>query len=68
MIPSSKRLNEIAKLLEEGKVKADVAEIYSFKDATKAWKDLAGNLGANKNNQSGKMQSSKHGKLVIQVS
>ena len=68
MIPSSKRLSKIAKLLEEGKVKADVAAIYSFKDATQAWKDLAGNLGANKNNQSGKMQSSKHGKLVIQVS
>jgi NADPH:quinone reductase-like Zn-dependent oxidoreductase len=28
----------------------------------------AGNLGVNKNNQSGKRQSSKHGKLVIQVS
>jgi NADPH:quinone reductase-like Zn-dependent oxidoreductase len=68
MIPSSKRLSEIAKLLEEGKVKTDVAAIYPFKDASKAWMDLAGNSDANKNNQSGKMKSSRHGKLVIQVS
>jgi NADPH:quinone reductase-like Zn-dependent oxidoreductase len=68
MVPSSKRLNKIAKLLEEGKVRTDIAAIYSLKDAAKAWKDIAGNMGANKNNQSNRMQVSKHGKLVIQVS
>jgi NADPH:quinone reductase-like Zn-dependent oxidoreductase len=68
MQPSSKRLGEIAKLLEEGKVKPDVAAIYSFEDAARAWKDIAGNLGAGKNSQSGKTPGSKHGKLVIQVS
>jgi NADPH:quinone reductase-like Zn-dependent oxidoreductase len=68
MTPSSKRLSEIAKLLEEGKVKTDVAAIYPFRDAAQAWKDLEGNSGADKNNPSGKMQVRKHGKLVIQVS
>jgi photosystem II stability/assembly factor-like uncharacterized protein len=68
MVPSSKRLSKIAKLLEEGKVKTDIAAIYSLKDAAKAWKDIAGNMGVNNNNQSNKMQVSKHGKLVIQVS
>lgn len=62
MIPTSKRLNEIVKLLEKGTVKPDIAAIYSFKDSAKAWEDISGHMG------SGKSQVVKHGKLVIQVS
>jgi NADPH:quinone reductase-like Zn-dependent oxidoreductase len=59
MVPSAERLSSIAKLLEEGKIKADVARLYPLEDAAQAWQDISGNL-------SGKKQAS-HGKLVLEV-
>jgi len=59
MIPSAERLSRIAKLLEEGKIKADVADIYPLENAAQAWQAISGNLSGNK--------QAPHGKLVLEV-
>jgi NADPH:quinone reductase-like Zn-dependent oxidoreductase len=59
LIPSAERLGRIAKLLEEGKIKADVANIYPLDNAAQAWEDISGNLSGNKQEA--------HGKLVLEV-
>jgi NADPH:quinone reductase-like Zn-dependent oxidoreductase len=44
LAPSGEVLGKIARLLEEGKIRPDVAASYSLKDAGQAWKDIARNL------------------------
>jgi NADPH:quinone reductase-like Zn-dependent oxidoreductase len=46
LAPSADMLGRIARLLEEGTIRPDVATVYPLKDATQAWKDIAGNLPA----------------------
>jgi NADPH:quinone reductase-like Zn-dependent oxidoreductase len=59
MVPSAERSGRIAKLLEEGKIKADVARIYPLEKAAEAWQAISGNLSGN--------QRTSHGKLVLEV-
>src|ERR1700756_2338360 len=42
--PSGDMLGRIARLLEEGTIRPDVATVYALQDAAKAWKDIARNL------------------------
>src|SRR5207245_2477516 len=44
LAPSADVLGRIARLLEEGTIRPDVATIYALQDAAQAWKDIAGNL------------------------
>ena len=37
-------LGKIARLLEEGTIRPDVATVYQLQDAAQAWKNIAGNL------------------------
>jgi len=44
LVPSADELTRIARLLEEGTIRPDVASVYALQDAAKAWKDIAENL------------------------
>src|SRR5450631_492536 len=44
LAPSGDRLGRIARLLEEGTIRPDVATVYALQDAAQAWKEIAGNL------------------------
>ena len=44
LAPSGDGLGRIARLLEEGTIRPDVATVYALQDAAQAWKDIAGNL------------------------
>src|SRR6201986_4997044 len=44
LAPSGDVLGRIARLLEEGKIRPDVAKVYALGDAAQAWKDIAENL------------------------
>jgi NADPH:quinone reductase-like Zn-dependent oxidoreductase len=44
LAPSGDVLGRIARLLEEGTIRPDVATVYALPDAGEAWKDIAGNL------------------------
>ena len=44
LAPSGDRLARIARLLEEGTIRPDVATVYALQDAAQAWKDIAGNM------------------------
>src|SRR5579862_5861647 len=46
LTPSADMLGKIARLLEDGTIRADVAAVYPLQDVAQAWKDLAGNLPA----------------------
>jgi NADPH:quinone reductase-like Zn-dependent oxidoreductase len=52
--PSGDGLGRIARLLEKGTIRPDVATVYALQDAARAWKDVAA-----------KRRS--HGKLVLRV-
>ena len=43
LAPSGDVLGRIARLLEEGTIRPDVATVYALQDAAQAWKDIAGN-------------------------
>src|SRR5712691_9402171 len=43
LAPSADGLGRIARLLEAGTLRPDVATVYPLQDAAQAWKDLAGN-------------------------
>jgi NADPH:quinone reductase-like Zn-dependent oxidoreductase len=64
MVPSTERLASIAKLLEEGKLKADVARLYPLENASQAWEDISTNLSKGKQ----ATRKGAHGKLVLEVS
>ena len=70
LAPSGERLGRIARLLEEGTIRPDVATVYALQDAAKAWNDIAGNLpGVHGISPSGPgaARPRSHGKLVLRV-
>jgi NADPH:quinone reductase-like Zn-dependent oxidoreductase len=71
LAPSADMLGRIARLLEEGTLRPDVATVYALQDAAQAWKDIAGNLpGVHGMSPSGPETARRrsHGKIVLRVS
>src|SRR6201987_831957 len=70
LAPSGDVLGRIARLLEEGTIRPDVATVYALQDAAQAWKDIAGNLpgvhGMSPSAQGAKTPRL-HGKIVLRV-
>jgi len=70
LAPSGDMLGRIAKLLEEGTIRPDVATVYALQDAAQAWKDIAGNLpgvhGVSPSGPGAERRRS-HGKIVLRV-
>jgi NADPH:quinone reductase-like Zn-dependent oxidoreductase len=70
LAPSADTLVRVARLLEEGTVRPDVATVYALKDAAQAWKDIAGNLPGVHGmppTESGAAKHTSHGKIVLRV-
>jgi Zinc-binding dehydrogenase/Protein of unknown function (DUF2934) len=70
LAPSGDVLDRIARLLEEGTIRPDVATVYALEDAAQAWKDIAGNLpGVHGMSPSGPGAARRrsHGKIVLRV-
>jgi NADPH:quinone reductase-like Zn-dependent oxidoreductase len=69
LAPSGEVLGRIAQLLEEGTIQPNVATVYLFQDAARAWKEIAGNLprvhGMSPSGPGTKPRS--HGKIVLRV-
>jgi NADPH:quinone reductase-like Zn-dependent oxidoreductase len=68
--PSGDVLRRIARLLEEGKIRPDVAKVSALGDAAQAWKDIAENLpGAHglSPRAPGAARTQSHGKIVLRV-
>jgi NADPH:quinone reductase-like Zn-dependent oxidoreductase len=70
LAPSADVLGGIARLLEEGTIRPDVANVYALQDAARAWKDIAGNLprvhGMFPSGLGAERRGS-HGKIVLRV-
>lgn len=64
LAPSADGLGRIARLLEEGTIRPDVATVYTLQDAAQAWKDIAGNLSPG---GPGAARRRAHGKIVLRV-
>ncbi|MGC1299299.1 MAG: NADP-dependent oxidoreductase [Alloacidobacterium sp.] len=71
LAPSADMLGRIARLLEEGAIRSDVATVYALKDAAQAWRDIAGKLpgvhGVSPR-APGEARRRAHGKIVLRVS
>jgi NADPH:quinone reductase-like Zn-dependent oxidoreductase len=70
LVPSGDVLGRIARLLEEGTLRPDVAAMYALQDAAQAWKDIAGNLPGVHGmppNDPGAARRRAHGKIVLRV-
>ena len=70
LAPSGDVLGKIARLLEDGTIRPDVATVYALPDVAQAWKDIAGNLpGVHGMSPSGAgaPRRKKHGKIVLRV-
>jgi len=70
LAPSADVLGRIARLLEDGTIRPDVATVYALQDAAQAWKDIAGNLpGVHGMSPSGPGAARRrsHGKIVLRV-
>ena len=70
LAPSGEGLGRIARLLEEGTIRPDVATVYALQDAAQAWRDIAGNLpGAHGMSPGGPgvRRRRSHGKIVLRV-
>jgi len=65
VVPSADGLGRIARLLEDGTLRPDVAALYSLRDVAQAWKDMAGNLSANPPGKA--VRRKPHGKIVLRV-
>jgi NADPH:quinone reductase-like Zn-dependent oxidoreductase len=68
--PSGEVLGRIARLLEEGTIRPDVAAVYALQDATQAWKDIAGNLPGVHGMSPSETRAARrrsHGKIVLRV-
>jgi NADPH:quinone reductase-like Zn-dependent oxidoreductase len=68
--PSGDGLGKIARLLEAGTIRPDVATVYALQDVAQAWKDIAGNLpGVHGMSPSGLRAATRrsHGKIVLRV-
>src|SRR5579871_1147677 len=70
LAPSADVLGRIARLLEEGTIRPDVASVYALQDVAQAWKDIAGNLpwvhGMSPSGR-GEGRRRSHGKIVLRV-
>ena len=70
LAPSGDVLDRIGRLLEEGKIRPDVATVYALQDAAQAWKDIAEKLprvhGMSRS-EPGAPRRKKHGKIVLRV-
>jgi NADPH:quinone reductase-like Zn-dependent oxidoreductase len=62
LVPSAEGLGRIARLLEAGSIRTDVATVYALEDAPQAWKDMAGGPA------SAAKSRRPHGKVVLRVS
>src|SRR5450432_3913268 len=70
LAPSGKVLGKIARLLEGGTIRPDVATVYPLPDAAQAWKDIAGNLPGVHGmspGEAGAARRMSHGKIVLRV-
>jgi NADPH:quinone reductase-like Zn-dependent oxidoreductase len=70
LAPSGDVLGRIARLLEEGTIRPDVASVYPLQDTAQAWKDIAENLpGVHGMSPSGPGATRRrsHGKIVLRV-
>ena len=71
LAPSADMLGRIARLLEEGAIRSDVATVYALQDAAQAWRDIAGKLpgvhGVSPR-APGAARRRAHGKIVLRVS
>jgi len=65
LAPSADGLGTIARLLEEGTIRPDVASVYALQDAARAWKDIAENVSPS---GPGGVRRRSHGKIVLRVS
>jgi NADPH:quinone reductase-like Zn-dependent oxidoreductase len=68
LAPSGDVLARIARLLEEGTIRPDVATVYALQDAAQAWKDIAGNLPGVHGlspSEPGTARRRSHGKIVL---
>jgi NADPH:quinone reductase-like Zn-dependent oxidoreductase len=65
LAPSGEGVGIVARLLEEGTIRPDVAAVYALRDAAQAWKDLAGNLAPSGPGAPATRRS--HGKIVLRV-
>ena len=57
LAPSADVLGRIARLLEEGTIRPDVATVYALQDAAQAWRDIDGKTARRRS----------HGKIVLRV-
>jgi hypothetical protein len=70
LAPSADVLGKIARLLEEGTIRPDVATVYALHDTDQAWKDIAGNLPGVHGippGGPGTARPRSHGKIVLRV-
>ena len=70
LAPSADMLGKIARLLENGTIRPDVATVYPLQDVAQAWKDIAGNLPAAHGmspSGPGAARRRSHGKIVLRV-
>ena len=70
LAPSGDLLGRIARLLEEGTIRPDIATVYALEEAAQAWKDIAGNLPAIHGmlpSAPGAARRRSHGKIVLRV-
>ena len=70
LAPSGDVLGRIARLLEEGTIRPDVATVYALQDPAQAWKDIAEKLprvhGLSPS-EPGAARRRSHGKIVLRV-
>jgi NADPH:quinone reductase-like Zn-dependent oxidoreductase len=64
LAPSAEELGKIARLLEEGTIRPDVASVYALQDAAQAWKDVTQNISPG---APGTARRRSHGKVVLRV-
>ena len=69
LAPSAEMLGKIARLLEDGTIRPDVATVYELQDVAQAWKDVAGNLPAVHGMPPSRLGTRRrsHGKIVLRV-
>ena len=70
LAPSGLELGKIARLLDEGTIRPDVATVYALQDVAQAWKDIARNLPGVHGMSQGEPdvpRRKSHGKIVLRV-